>query len=266
MNSVNKTLYIPLYGKAYVHEKKIILQDPMAKAIWDKEAFKLSLKNKNKYLAYYMGMRSAVFDEWCKKQMELHEDAIILHLGCGLDSRCMRVNNTTHLWYDVDFPSVILERKKYYQEDELYHMLTQDLTKVWDMRLFKDVRKAIIVMEGISMYLPFEQLNALFTNLSNTFEEIYLLMDCYSSFAAKASKYKNPVNEVDVEKVYGLDDPTALCKDTYFIYCKEHEMTPKKYIEQLEKSEQMLFNKLYNGKFAQNLYHLYEFKKEGSHV
>ena len=30
MNNVNKTLYIPLYGKAYVSHKRIILQDPKA--------------------------------------------------------------------------------------------------------------------------------------------------------------------------------------------------------------------------------------------
>lgn len=261
MNSINKTLYIPLYGKAYVHDKKIILEDPMAKAIWDKEAFKLSLKSKNKYLAYYMGMRSAVFDEWCKTQMELHDDAIVLHLGCGLDSRCMRVNNTTHLWYDVDFPSVILERKKYYQEDELYHMLTQDLTETWDMHLFKDVRKAIILMEGISMYLTNEQLSNLYKQLSSTFSHVYILMDVYSTFAAKVSKYKNPINEVGVHEVYGLDDPNLPCANTDIVFCKTHELTPQCYIEQLSSSEKLIFNKLYNGSFARKLYYLYEYKK-----
>ena len=41
MNSVNKTLYIPLYGKAYVSKKGIILKDSKAEEIWAKEGFAL---------------------------------------------------------------------------------------------------------------------------------------------------------------------------------------------------------------------------------
>ena len=39
MNSVNKTLYIPLYGKAYVSRRGIILSDPKAEEIWNANAF-----------------------------------------------------------------------------------------------------------------------------------------------------------------------------------------------------------------------------------
>ena len=39
MNSVNKTLYIPLYGKSYVSEKGIILNDKKAQELWAKEGF-----------------------------------------------------------------------------------------------------------------------------------------------------------------------------------------------------------------------------------
>ena len=70
MNNVNKTLYIPLYGKAYVSKKGLFLDDKKAEEIWKKEAFPLKGKSKSKFLAYYMGVRSAVFDEWVREQME----------------------------------------------------------------------------------------------------------------------------------------------------------------------------------------------------
>ena len=41
MENVNKTLYIPLYGKAYVSEKGILLKDPKAEEIWAAEGFPL---------------------------------------------------------------------------------------------------------------------------------------------------------------------------------------------------------------------------------
>ena len=70
MNNVNETLYIPLYGKALVSSQKRILNDPKAESIWEKEKFELKGKSKTKWLAYYMGMRSRVFDEWVQKQVD----------------------------------------------------------------------------------------------------------------------------------------------------------------------------------------------------
>lgn len=90
MENVNKTLYIPLYGKAYVSHKGIILDDKKAEAIWDAEGFELKGKSKSKWLAYYMGMRSAVFDNWLREQMEKDKNAVVLHIGCGMDSRIER--------------------------------------------------------------------------------------------------------------------------------------------------------------------------------
>ena len=109
MNSVNKTLYIPLYGKAYVSRKGLFLDDKKAEEIWASEGFALKGKSASKWLAYYMGIRSAVFDQWLKQKMTEAPDAAVIHIGCGLDSRIIRVGDDGHKWYDVDFPEVIEE-------------------------------------------------------------------------------------------------------------------------------------------------------------
>ena len=51
MNNVNKTLYIPLYGKAYVSKRGILLDDKKAEEIWAAESFSLKGKSKSKWLA-----------------------------------------------------------------------------------------------------------------------------------------------------------------------------------------------------------------------
>lgn len=90
MDCVNKTLYIPLCGKAYVSRKGIILSDPKAEEIWAAEGFPLKGKSKSKWLAYYMGMRAAVFDRWLKRRMEEAPDSVILHIGCGMQAASQR--------------------------------------------------------------------------------------------------------------------------------------------------------------------------------
>ncbi len=51
MNSVNKTLYIPLYGKSYVSKKGLFIDDKTAEEIWETEGFSLKGKSKSKWLA-----------------------------------------------------------------------------------------------------------------------------------------------------------------------------------------------------------------------
>jgi len=262
MNNVNKTLYIPLYGKSYVSKKGIILDDKKAEEIWQKEGFGLKGKSKSKWLAYYMGMRSAVFDDWVKDQVKYNPNAIVLHIGCGMDSRVKRVNAENIQWYDVDFPDVIEERKKYYTENDCYHMVASDArAQAWIIELPKD-KDAIVVMEGISMYFELEALKGLLDNLSQQFATIHLLMDCYTEFAAKASKYKNPINDVGVTQVYGFDVPENLNIPDGVTFVKEHSMTPDYLVAQLQGMERSIFKKLYAGKAAQKMYRLYEYNKK----
>ena len=89
MNNVNKTLYIPLYGKAYVSKKGLFLDDKKAEEIWKAEGFSLKGKSKSKWLAYFMAMRSKVFDNWVLSKVKEHPDSIILqskkHTGLYLN-------------------------------------------------------------------------------------------------------------------------------------------------------------------------------------
>ncbi len=260
MNGVNKTLYIPLYGKAYVSKKGIILNDKTAEQIWEKEGFELKGKSKSKWLAYYMGMRSAVFDKWLKEQMDADKGALILHIGCGMDSRIHRVGTNGHTWYDVDFPDVIQERKLYYQEDEFYHMIESDARENAWIQTIPEGKNAIIVMEGVTMYFKPEELKKLLTDLTNRFNRVNILMDCYTDFAAKASKYKNPINEVGVTVVYGVDDPYTLEEGTGLSYMKEHDMTPDTLVNELSGMEKAIFKKVFAGSFSKKMYRMYEFK------
>ena len=260
MNSVNKTLYIPLYGKSYVSKKGLFIDDKKAEEIWEAEEFSLKGKSKSKWLAYYMGVRSAVFDEWLKRQMTDLQDAIVIHIGCGMDSRAIRVGAESHKWYDVDFSEVIEERKQYYSESNNYHMIAGDARDCRWLINIKENQSAIVVMEGVSMYLTIKEMQSLTDSLCSHFEKLALLMDCYTSFAAKMSKHRNPIKDVGVTEVYGIDDPQVYQSEK-LSYVKEHTMIPQKYINELKGFERFIFAKLYAGNFSKKLYRLFEYKK-----
>ena len=260
MDSVNKTLYIPLYGKALVSRMGLFLEDGKAEEIWAAEGFPLKGKSRSKWLAYYLGIRGAVFDNWLRRQMELDPDAVIIHPGCGLDSRVLRVGTGERYWYDVDFPQVIAERRRYYQESDGYRMLAGDIRSNQWLEQIPAGGHAIIVMEGVSMYLNRQELEGFAANLTAHFEKISLLMDCYTPLAARMSRYKNPVREVGVSEVYGVEDP-KFPENQGLAFVAEHPMTPQSYIEELQGLEQKIFRKLYAGDFSKKLYRLFEYRK-----
>lgn len=260
MDAVSKTLYIPLYGKAYVSQRGLILQDKTAEAIWAEAGFPLKGKAKSKWLAYNMGMRSAVFDRWVLEKLHQNPEAAVLHLGCGMDSRIHRIGKHAKVWFDVDFSDVITERKKYYKETAQYRMIPSDIREDhWLEAVTGDT--VIVVMEGISMYLKPEELCSLMARLSSRFSRLHILMDSYTVFAAKATKYKNPINEVGVTKVYGFDDPAMPIAGTGIFFVQEHSLTPESMITELPNREQGFFRLFFAGKAANKIYRLYEYEK-----
>jgi len=258
MDGINKTLYIPLYGKAYVSRRGLFLRDESAEAIWEKEGFPLKGKARSKWLAYNMGMRSAVFDRWTEEKLSAFPDAAVLHLGCGLDGRVGRVMHRGHRWVDVDFPEVIEERRKYFPETEEDRMVAGDLRMADWLEAIPAGGTAVVVMEGVSMYLRPEENRALLSWLNARFDRVCLLMDVYTTFAAKASRYKNPINTVGVTRVYGVDTPGELTEGTGFRFVRQHSLTPEEYIARLPAGEQGFFRVMFGGKAAGKIYRLYE--------
>ena len=74
------------------------------------------------------------------------------------------------------------------------------------------------------------------------------------------SKIKNPINDVGVTQVYGMDEPLSLTI-TGMEYLRELDMTPISLINELTGSERAIFKTLYGGGASKKLYRLYEYQK-----
>ena len=266
MTNVNKTLYIPLYGKSFVSKKGIILHDETAERIWSKissqENISLKGKSRSKWLSYNMAMRARVFDDWTEQMLARHPQAIVLHIGCGLDSRCLRVKQPYSQWLDCDFPDVIEARKSYYSETEHYKMTTLNAAAPESVITLPDADTAIIVFEGISMYLTHSELHDFFQALQTKYAELHILMDVYTEFGASASKYKNPINDVGVTKVYGIDNIQDILSGLQIRLKAEHSFTPPKLVDELHGAERFFFKLLFTGSMYRKIYRLYELEGE----
>ena len=258
MNEVNKTLFIPLYGKAWVSKRGIILKDPTAEKIWEAEAFPIRGKSRSKWLAYNMAMRARVFDDWTDKMLAQNPGALVLHMGCGLDSRCNRVTQPFKAWIDCDLPEVAEIRKKYFGESDTYTIRGLDVTSPEQILRLPDSGTAIVILEGVSMYLTNDQLHRFLEALQNKYGQLHILADFYTEFGARASKYKNPVNEVGVNKLFGLDDIQSVLSGLKIRFKAEHSFTPKKLVNELNPAERVFFRMVFTGKIYRKIYRLFE--------
>ena len=258
MNEVNRTLFIPLYGKAKVSKQGIILHDPDAEQIWKAEGFPIHGKSASKWLAYNMAMRARVFDDWIEGMLSAHPEAVVLHIGCGLDSRARRVRQAYQTWIDCDFPEVISARRQYFEETGSYRMMALDASKSEQLETLPDGETAILILEGLSMYLSEEQLRLFFRTLKSKYVHLYALMDVYTGFGAKASKYKNPVHDVGVSQLYGYDRIEDIIRGLDLHPVREHSFTPEHLVAELKPVERGLFKVLFTGGMYRKIYRLYE--------
>ena len=111
--------------------------------------------------------------------------------------------------------------------------------------------------------MQLEELQALLKDLCGHFKQTKMLMDCYTTFAAKASKYKNPINDVGVTMVWGLDDINLVLTGTQFKCDAEHSLTPENLVKQLPPFDRGFFKFLFTGSFYRKIYRLYEISKTG---
>jgi O-methyltransferase involved in polyketide biosynthesis len=99
-------------------------------------------------------VRSALFDNWARRFLALHDRAVVLHLGCGLDDRVFRLDPGPDVeWYDVDYPNVVALVEQLYPAREHYHPVAACVTDPAWLSAIPADRPVLLIAEGLTYYL-----------------------------------------------------------------------------------------------------------------
>ncbi|HSB02939.1 MAG TPA: class I SAM-dependent methyltransferase, partial [Anaerolineales bacterium] len=140
-----ETLLIPLFSKAQDNPH---FQDEKAREILQHLEYDFQQLRIPQKTAVMMRMRAKQFDNYAREFITAHPNALILHLGCGLDSRCLRVQADEAIWYDLDMPDVVALRRKFYSESDKYRMIASSVTDLaWLDQEFPPERPVLIIAE-----------------------------------------------------------------------------------------------------------------------
>lgn len=182
------------YAKALDADfKKPILGDRYAKEIVERIDYDWKKTTITARRAPSVTTRSAHFDEWTRKFLAAHPRSVVLHVGCGLDSRFFRVQPGPDVqWYDVDYPEVAALRAQLYPSRDHYRVIAASVTDpAWLNEIPAD-RPTLMIGEGLTMYLTEQDGTALLRRVVDRFGSGELQFDVFNWLGIK-SQWLNTV-------------------------------------------------------------------------
>jgi O-methyltransferase involved in polyketide biosynthesis len=138
---------------------------------------------------FLVALRAKRLDDWATNFLRRHPDAVVLHLGCGLDTRAFRINPPeTVQWFDLDQAGVIDLRRKLYADSDTYRTIGSSVTDPQWLEQIPTGRPTLVVAEGLLMYVSEREVWELLARLTDRFDFGEMLFDTLSPSGPRLSK------------------------------------------------------------------------------
>jgi len=194
IGSVSATLLLTLYSRALESlSDDPILSDPKAVELMEKLTPELAKADSRLYrqvserklshdLVVHIALRAKKYDEYARNFLESSPGGTVVNIGCGLDTRFWRIDDDRVRFYDLDLPDVIALKSKLCAESERYTMLPSSVLDFnWMDRVTDEsVGPFIFLAEGVFMYLPKKDVQALVLELQKRFPGSELVCEVFN--------------------------------------------------------------------------------------
>jgi len=194
LSGVAETLLITLYIRATESQRPdALIKDERAEALvrqLDPETLRKTLALTEDTGRLVLILKSREFDRFAQDFLGRHPDAVVVHIGCGLDTSFERVcsgppDNGQVEWYDLDLLEVIdLRRELIGGEEGRYHLLAGSVLEDAWLEAVEAHRQHpfLFLAEGVFMYFTETQVKILVLRLKEHFPAAELVFDAYSPF------------------------------------------------------------------------------------
>lgn len=189
---VEQTMLVTLYLRAWESRSKdSILRDHVAAETVDRIDYDFSelMVRGGAGNRIMLALRAKQLDEWAADFLHRHPDAVVLHLGCGLDSRAFRLDLPTGVrWFDVDLPDVIDLRRKLYPDPDWYRVIGASVTEPSWLEEIPTRRPVLVIAEGLLMYLTEDENKRLLQQFADRFPTGELLFDGFAPWVVRMTQ------------------------------------------------------------------------------
>jgi O-methyltransferase involved in polyketide biosynthesis len=234
MHGIAETLLIPLYIRAMESRRPdALIKDDRAVMLIKQIDYDFSRLRLEGHDHVAIILRNREFDRHARDFLARCPEAVVVHIGCGLDSRFERVDNGQVEWYDLDLPEVIDLRRKFIGgEGPRYHLLGYSVfDSAWlEMVSTHHPRPFLFLAEGVLMYFEEAQVKLLVLALRNHFPGSELVCDAETPFGIWANNFKLSFSRVGARLRWGLKhsrdleswgDDISMVDEWFYIDCPE---------------------------------------------
>ena len=214
LSGAPQTMLATFYAKAVdAGLEKPILGDRYAKEIVDRIDYDWKKTAITATNSPAVTTRSAHFDNWARQFLAAHPEAVVLHLGCGLDARFFRLDPGPGVeWYDVDYPDVADLRRQLYPTRDHYHVVAASVTDPAWLTDIPGDRPVLAIGEGLTMYLTQEDGVALLRRIVDHFPSGELQFDAFNRLGIKSQWTNTVVRRSGATLHWGIDGPDDIIK------------------------------------------------------
>jgi O-methyltransferase involved in polyketide biosynthesis len=211
LSGVAETLLIPLYVRAIESQRPdALLKDEKAVALVTKMHSDFSFieqLNMDEGDKIALVLRNREIDHCTRDFLARHPEAVVVHIGCGFDSRFERVDNGLVEWYDLDLPEVIELRRKFIgSEGARYHFLACSMfDDTWQSTVSAHRQRPLLFLaEGVLMYFEKAQVQSFVLKLQEHFPGSELVCDAFSPFLVWANNRRIARTKMGARYYWGL--------------------------------------------------------------
>lgn len=158
-----------------------------------------------------IAVRAHMLDRWTSAFTERHPDAVVLNLGCGLDTRVLRLDPPASIsWFDLDFPDVIALRQRLFPDRVGCTAIASSITERDWIDAIPNDRPVIVVAEGVLPYLSDQQVRDLLRRIVSCLAGGEIVFDAYSHLGLEMLRFNSALRATGAELRWGMEDARAL--------------------------------------------------------
>lgn len=205
LSGVPETLLIPLWARAAeTKEQNPIIRDEKAAEIMAQIDYDFSKFNGSWMSQTGVAVRTEILDRETEKFIRKHPDAVIVNIGCGLDTRYFRLDNGRIRWFDLDLPEPIRIRKRFFQESRRYRMIDKSVFDYSWMEACQGEQDVLFIAEGVFMFFTEQEMKELMDRLTGHFHKAHMLFEMFPRMLIKSSGKHETVKKTAAKFQWGI--------------------------------------------------------------
>lgn len=214
INGVPETMLQTMYARAKETKKKNpVIRDEKAVEIVEKLDYDFSLADKDAAMGNGVIARTILLDRIVADFLKENQEAVVVNIACGLDTRCYRNEGKYKKWYNIDLPDTINVRSRFMEErgPVIYQYAESAMSETWAEKIEYNKEAVLVIIEGLTMYLTEDDVVKIFDIIHKKFSNATVLVEVMNPFVVKNIKEKS-IDQSEAKFTWGVKNGKVLAE------------------------------------------------------